>query len=68
MKKEEKRKHDSSNKSTKSTKCTRLNKKSTKDNKKGGKKQGLNCLVHGENCGHTSNQCFVLKKQAKKLK
>ena len=68
MEKEEKLKHDSSNKSTKSTKSTRPNKNSTEDNKKGGKKQGLNCLVHGENCGHTSDQCFVLKKQAKKLK
>ena len=25
-------------------------------------------MVHGENCGHTSDQCFVLKKQAKRLK
>ena len=56
MKREEKRKHDSGNRSTKSTKSTRPNKKSIKDNKKGEKKQGLNCLVHGENCGHTSDQ------------
>ena len=64
MENEEKRKHDFS---TKSTKSTRLNKVSKKEKKKG-RKKGLNYLVHGENYGHTSDQCFVLKKQAKRLK
>ena len=64
LEKEEKRKRDSNPKK----KSSRLNIESTKENKKSGKKQGLNCLVHGENCGHTSDQCFVLKKQASKLK
>ena len=64
LEKEEKRKRDSNPKK----KSSRLNKESTKENKKSGRKQGLSCLVHGENCGHTSDQCFVLKKQAKRLK
>ena len=33
-----------------------------------GKRKGLDCLLHGKDCGHTSDQCFVLKKQADKLK
>ena len=64
LEKEEKRKRDSNPKK----KSSRLNKEPTKEKKKSGKRQGLNCLVHGENCGHTSDQCFVLKKQAKRLK
>ena len=27
-----------------------------------------NCLLHGENCGHTVDDCFTLKKQAEELK
>ena len=64
LEKEEKRARESS---TNDTKRTRLNKDSKKE-KRQGKKKGLNCLLHGEDCGHTSDQCFVLKKQAKKLK
>ena len=64
LEKEEKRKRDSNPKK----KSSRLNKEPTKEKKSSGKRQGLNCLVHGENCGHTSDQCFVLKKQAKRLK
>ena len=62
LEKEEKRKRDS----TPKKKSSRLNKESTKENKKSGKKQGLSCLVHGENCGHTIDQFFVLKKRKKK--
>ena len=28
----------------------------------------LDCLLHGENCGHSSDKCFTLKAQAKRMK
>ena len=67
MEKEEKRKRDFNTESTKSTKSTRLNKNSKKRKNRSGKKN-LNCMVHGKNCGHTSDNCFVLKKQARRLR
>ena len=33
-----------------------------------GQKKSLDCMLHGKDCGHSSDQCFVLKKQADKLK
>ena len=38
------------------------------DGSKAKKKRGLNCLIHGENCGHDSGQCLVLKKLAEEDK
>ena len=33
-----------------------------------GQKKSLDCMLHGEDCGRSTDQCFVLKKQADKLK
>ena len=33
-----------------------------------GQKKSLDCMLHGKDCGHSTDQCFVLKKQADKLK
>ena len=30
--------------------------------------KGGSCMLHGENCGHTTDECFTLKKQAKLMK
>ena len=51
-------------------KRTRFSRDSTKNNNSNsrGQKKDLDCMLHGKNCGHSSDQCFVLKKQADKLK
>ena len=33
-----------------------------------GQKKRMDCMLHGKDCGHSTDQCFVLKKQADKLK
>ena len=46
-------------------------KKRTHDSKSKGEstpKDGKNCLLHGDNCGHSTDQCYTLKAQAKKMK
>ena len=55
---------------TNSAKRTRFSKETTKkgNSSNKGKKKGVDYLLHGKDCGHTSDQCFVLKKQADKLK
>ena len=40
---------------------------STSGKRKAGR-EGLNCLYHGPNCGHTTDNCYHLKQAAKKLK
>ena len=37
------------------------------DKPKAGNKKG-DCMLHGEGCGHTSDQCYTLKAQAKRMK
>ena len=32
------------------------------------RRKGLDCLLHGKDCGHTSDQYFVMKKHTDKLK
>ena len=32
-----------------------------------GQKKSLDCMLHGNDCGYSTDQCFVLKKQAEKL-
>ena len=48
----------------------RSSRDSTKKNNSNsrGQKKSLDCMLHGKDCGHSSDQCFVLKKQADKLK
>ena len=48
----------------------RSSRDSTRENNSNsrGKKKSLDCMLHGKDCGHSSYQCFVLKKQADKLK
>ena len=29
---------------------------------------GLDCILHGKNCGHSTDSCWTLKKQAEKMK
>ena len=46
-------------------------KKRTHDSKSKGEstpKDGKNCLLYGDNCGHSTDQCYTLKAQAKKMK
>ena len=43
-------------------------KRSSSNSNSRGQKKSLDCLLHGKNCGHSTDQCFVLKKQAEKLK
>ena len=51
-------------------KRTRSSRESTKNNNSNsrGQEKGQDCMLHGKDCGHSSDQCFVLKKQANKLK
>ena len=48
----------------------RSSRDSTKNNNSNSrdKKKGLDCMLHGKDCGYSSDKCFVLKKQADKLK
>ena len=59
-------KHTSNNNS----KRKRSSRDSTRNNNSNsrGQKKSLDCLLHGKDCGHSTDQCFVLKKQAEKLK
>ena len=59
-------KHTSNNNS----KRKRSSRDSTRNNNSNsrGQKKSLDCLLHGKDCGHSTDQCFVLKKQADKLK
>ena len=41
---------------------------STKRKRSSSSKEGLNCLYHGPNCGHTTDNCYHLQQAAKKLK
>jgi len=58
-----------------STKNNNHNKKSNKRAQSGDTsgnktqtKTGKHCLLHGDNCGHTTDQCFTLKAQAKRMR
>ena len=48
----------------------RFSSNATKNNnsKSRGQKKSLDCMLHGKDCGHSTDQCFVLKKQTEKLK
>ena len=59
--------HDSTNslnnnKSTKSSTTTSAGGKSKR------KSRGLDCLLHGDDCGHTTHDCRTIKAQAKNMK
>jgi hypothetical protein len=57
-------------KKDKSTKETGKRKRSLTDSmaKRATKNSGKDCLLHGEGCGHSTDQCFTLQAQAKRMK
>ena len=59
-------KHTSNN----NGKRKRSSRDSTRNNNSNsrGQKKSLDCMLHGKDCGHSTDQYFVLKKQAEKLK
>ena len=68
MEKEDKLVHESH--TNNNAKRKRSSRDSTRENNSNsrGQKKSLDCLIHGKDCGHSTDQCFVLKKQAEKLK
>jgi hypothetical protein len=57
-------------KKEKSGKETGKRKRSLTDSmaKRASKNSGKDCLLHGEGCGHSTDQCFTLQAQAKRMK
>jgi hypothetical protein len=58
-------KHESNRKRAREDKSESRSKSGFKKSTPGSK---LDCLLHGENCGHSSDKCFTLKAQAKRMK